>query len=119
MTILVLGATGATGRLLVEQLLGKGYEVKAIVRSPDRIPDSVRDHDKLTLITADLLSLDDSELKDHVKGCDAVASCLGHNITFKGMYGRPRRLVTDAARRLCDAIRENAPGKKVKYVLMN
>lgn len=38
MTVLVLGATGATGRLLVRQLLDRGLKVKAIVRSPDRIP---------------------------------------------------------------------------------
>jgi hypothetical protein len=35
------------------------------------------------------------------------------------MYGHPRRLVTDTAKRLCKAIKDNAPGKKVKYVLMN
>ena len=119
MKVLVAGATGATGRLLVEQLLNKGHEVKAIVRSPDRIPGSIRDHKNLELITAELLKLSDKELAQHVSDCDAVASCLGHNITFKGMYGHPRRLVTDAAKRLCKAIRENSPDSKIKYVLMN
>ena len=55
----------------------------------------------------------------HVSGCDAVASCLGHNMTFKGMYGHPRKLVTDATRRLCDAIRANKAEAPVKFVLMN
>ena len=31
MTTLVVGATGATGRLLVKQLLGRGEAVKAII----------------------------------------------------------------------------------------
>jgi nucleoside-diphosphate-sugar epimerase len=119
MTILVVGATGATGKHLVEHLLNQGHDVKAIVRSPERIPESIRDHDKLTLITTELLGLDDAELQAHVKDCDAIASCLGHNITFKGMYGHPRRLVTDTAKRLCKAIKDNAPDKKVRYVLMN
>jgi nucleoside-diphosphate-sugar epimerase len=119
MIILVVGATGATGKHLVEHLLNQGHDVKAIVRSPERIPESIRDHDKLTLITTELLDLDVAELQAHVKDCDAIASCLGHNITFKGMYGHPRRLVTDTAKRLCKAIKDNAPGKKVKYVLMN
>ena len=35
------------------------------------------------------------------------------------MFGRPRRLVTDATRRLCDAIRENEPSEPDKFVLMN
>jgi hypothetical protein len=35
------------------------------------------------------------------------------------MFGQPRRLVTDAARRLCAAVKANAPEKPVKYVLMN
>ena len=33
MTTLVVGASGATGRLLVEQLLAQGEKVKIIVRS--------------------------------------------------------------------------------------
>lgn len=45
MTVLVLGATGATGRLLVQQLLDRGLRVKAIVRSPDSLLDSLRQHE--------------------------------------------------------------------------
>ena len=119
MKVLVVGATGATGRLLVEQLLDRGHEVKAIVRSSERIPQPVKNHAKLKLIEAELLKLDDEALAKHVKGCDAVASCLGHNITFRGMYGQPRRLVTDAAKRLSKAIAGTHPEKKVKYILMN
>jgi len=33
--ILVLGATGGTGRLIVGQALARGYDVAALVRSPD------------------------------------------------------------------------------------
>jgi hypothetical protein len=55
----------------------------------------------------------------HVSGCGALASCLGHNLSLKGIYGQPRRLVTDATRRLCDAIKANKPGRPVRFVLMN
>ena len=48
-----------------------------------------------------------------------MASCLGHNMTFKGMFGHPRRLVVDAARRLCDAIKANKSDGPTKSVLMN
>lgn len=119
MNILIVGASGATGRLLVKQLLDRGHFVKAIVRSADKLPATVKNHDNLSVIQASVLDLSDAELAQHVKGCDAVASCLGHNLTLKGIYGHPRRLVTDATRRLCDAIKVNRPEKPTKFVLMN
>jgi NAD(P)-dependent dehydrogenase (short-subunit alcohol dehydrogenase family) len=119
MTTLVVGATGATGRLLVEQLLRRGQKVKVIVRSPEKLPASLKNHDYLSVIQASILNLSDSEMAQHVTGCDALASCLGHTPSLKGMYGPPRRLVTDATRRLCQAIRANQPKEPVKFVLMN
>jgi len=119
MTTLVVGASGATGQLLVEQLLNRGENVKIIVRSPDSLPENIEKHDNLSVIHASVLDLSDAEMAQHVSGCDAVASCLGHNMTFKGMYGHPRKLVTDATRRLCDAIRANKAEAPIKFVLMN
>jgi cation diffusion facilitator CzcD-associated flavoprotein CzcO len=119
MTTLVVGASGATGQHLVAQLLKQGQNVKAVVRSSDKLPESLRNQDRLSIIEASILELSDTEMALHVAGCDAVASCLGHNLTFKGVYGKPRRLVTDAVRRLCGAIKANKPEKPVKYVLMN
>lgn len=116
---LVVGATGATGRLLVRALLERGHAVAAIVRSPDRLPAELREHPRLAVTTASLLDLDDAELARHVEGCDAIASCLGHSVSVRGIWGRPRRLVTNAVRRLCAAIHA-APGKRPKrFVLMN
>ena len=102
MTTLVVGASGATGRLLVEQLLQRGRQVRVIVRSTANLPDRVIGHDNLSVTNASVLDLSDAELAHHVRGCDALASCLGHNLTLKGMFGSPRGLVTDATRRLCD-----------------
>lgn len=119
MTILIVGASGATGRLLVEQLLDCGHQVKVIVRSPEKLPESLKNNKRLSVISASVLDLSDEEMTQYVLDCDAVASCLGHNIDFKGIYGQPRRLVTDTARRLCQAIKLNNPNRKVKYVLMN
>jgi hypothetical protein len=112
MTTLVVGANGATGRLLVQHLLNRGLNVKVIVRSPvrvafplgNRLPEEIRNHGNLAVIQASVLDLSDAEMIQHVNGCDAVASCLGHNLSLKGIFGHPRRLVTDATRRLCQAI---------------
>ena len=119
MTILVLGGTGATGRLLVKQLLEKGERVKVIVRSAERLPEEVLNHPNLTIIEASLLELSDAELIKHVNRCRAVASCLGHNLTIKGLFGQPRKLVRDAVRRVCAVITATNPAEPVKFVLMN
>jgi len=118
-TTLIVGASGATGRLLVEQLLNKGKNVKIIVRSSDMFSSDVLQDDNLSVIHASVMDLSDVEMIDYVHDCEAVASCLGHNLSFKGIYGHPRRLVTDTARRLCNSIRENNPKTPVKFVLMN
>ena len=119
MTTLVIGATGATGHLLVHQLLDRGQNVKVIVRSPDNLPRVIKDHHNVTIIRASILDLSDVEMVQQVTGCSAVASCLGHNVSLKGLYGHPRRLVTDATRRLCDAIRAHRSAEPTKFVLMN
>lgn len=119
MTILVVGASGATGSKLVEQLLIKNHKVKVIVRTPEKVPDSWKTNENLQIISASVLDLSDSEMTEIVKDCQALASCLGHNLTFKGMYGQPRKLVTDATKRLCNAIKANNLPNSTKFVLMN
>ncbi|MEX0288212.1 MAG: NAD(P)-dependent oxidoreductase [Flavobacteriaceae bacterium] len=119
MTVLVVGASGATGRQLVEQLLIRGHRVKAVVRSPEKLPEAWKSNESVLVVSASLLDLNDEEMRELAFNCDAIASCLGHNMSFKGMFGPPRRLVTDAARRLCNAIEVNKPEYPVKYVLMN
>jgi hypothetical protein len=119
MTNLVLGATGATGKLLVSQLLARGQRVKAIVRSLSKLPDDVREHPNFSAIQASVSELTAQELSEQIRGCSAVASCLGHNLTLKGVFGRPRRLVADATRRSCLAIKANGKEPPTKFVLMN
>jgi hypothetical protein len=119
MTILVAGASGATGSLLVEQLLSKGHHVRAIVRNPDKLPTSMQKREGLTIMQASILDIAQEEMSRYVDGCDAIASCLGHNLTVKGIFGHPRRLVTDAVSKLCEAVQSNAPKEHVKFLLMN
>lgn len=119
MTVLVAGATGNTGRPLVEQLLALGHSVRAIVRASDRLPTEVLEHPNITVIEASILDLSDEQMADIAKGCDAVLSCLGHAMNFKGIFGEPKKLCTDATRRLCNAIEANHPTSPAKFVLMN
>ena len=119
MKVLVVGASGATGKQLVNQLLIKGNKVKVIVRSIQNLPEFWKDNSKVQIIIANVLELSDEEMNEHVSDCGAVASCLGHNMNWKGIYGKPRKLVTDATNRLCSAIKISSSNHPVKYVLMN
>lgn len=115
MKVLVVGASGATGKLVVSQLLSRGVAVTAIVRSLDSLPDNAN----LLKIEASVHSLASTEMASHLKDCNAVVSCLGHNLTFKGMFGKPRWLVTDTVQCICSAISANNIGNTVKVILMN
>jgi hypothetical protein len=118
-SILILGATGATGKLLLEQLLESGHRVTAIVRSSSTLPAHLADHENLKTLKASVLDLGKDELQEIVKDCCAIASCLGHNLTIKGIFGRPRKLVTQAVSRVCQAVKANNPAIPVKFILMN
>lgn len=118
-TVLVVGASGATGRLLVEKLLSQGVNVRAVLRSPDRMPAALRDHPCLAVTHASLLKLDADQLKRLTDGCDAAVSCLGHSLSFMGIFGPPYRLVTEATRRLSVALKAHLREKPARFVLMN
>jgi hypothetical protein len=117
--VLLLGGTGRTGGRVLRQLLDRGVHVRAIVRSAGRLPESVVGHPGLTVVEADLLSLTPKELQEQVRGCDAVISCLGHNIDLKGVFGPPRDLVTQAVSRVCGAIEALRPAEPVRFILMS
>jgi nucleoside-diphosphate-sugar epimerase len=119
MTTLVAGASGETGKHLVEQLLKSKQKVKVIVRSTEKLPESWQNNDLLTIIQANILDISVDKMAEYVQDCDAVTSCLGHNMSWKGIYGKPRKLVTNAVKLLCEAITKNAPNKPIKFVLMN
>lgn len=117
-TILVAGATGATGRRLVAELLERGHSVRAMVRSTSRLPAELRGHPRLQVIEGSALELDEVTLTESLAGCDAVASCLGHRLSFRGMFGSPRRLVTDSVARLCSVIGNSRRKRPVRFLLM-
>ncbi len=118
-TILLVGGTGRTGRYVLKRLLGGGISVRVVVRSAQKLPAGAADDPNLTVVEADLLSLSDDDLLRQIRGCDAVISCLGHVLDFKGIFGPPRDLVTRATTRLCRAIETLQPAKPVKFILMS
>ena len=95
MKLLVLGATGGTGRLIVRDAAAKGYSVVALVRSTARaeLPGA-------ELIEGD--ARDETTLARAMDGCDAVVSALG-----TGMGRRKVDLLTVATRALVAAMTRN------------
>ncbi len=117
--ICLLGASGATGRLVIQQLLQQDCLVTAVVRSTTPLDDSVRSHPNVNLLEADISELSVDALAEQLANCDTVMSCLGHRLSLGGIWGKPRRLVTDAIRKSVIAIRQARPQAKTKIILMN
>jgi nucleoside-diphosphate-sugar epimerase len=117
-TVLLLGGTGRTGLCALEQLTKRGVRVRAIVRETKKVPPHLREHAGVELIEASLLSLSATELESHVRGVDAVVSCLGHVLSFRGIFGAPRDLVTQAIQRVTAAIRSVGASRPTRVVLM-
>jgi nucleoside-diphosphate-sugar epimerase len=98
MKTFVMGGTGATGKHLVQQLLNMGSEVVAVVRSPDRVPSAWKNDPRVTLVETSISKASSDEMTRYLWGCQSAASCLGHNVSTKGIFGKPRRLVADTVR---------------------
>jgi hypothetical protein len=90
-----------------------------IVRGSHRLPEEIIKHPNITVLDASILDLVEEKLVDIVNGCDAVISCLGHTTNFKGIFGEPKKLCTDATRYLCNAIETNGPTSPTKFILMS
>ncbi|MEU6700481.1 NAD(P)H-binding protein [Pseudonocardia sp. NPDC046786] len=89
-TIAILGATGGTGRQLVNQALAAGYHVIALVRDPAKLDLA---HERLRIEVADVT--DAESLAPLLEDADAVLSALGS--TGGDVCEQAMRAVLDAS----------------------
>ncbi len=84
--VLVLGATGGTGQLVVARALRRGFVVTALVRDTARLG---IESDRLHVIKGSVTD-DDAPLASAMRGQDAVISALGVGKSFKsgGVIGQ-------------------------------
>lgn len=75
--VLIVGATGGTGRQLVGQALERGYAVTALVRNPSKLQ---LEHPQLSIIQGDVL--DYISVEKAMRGQEAVLCALGHKRFF-------------------------------------
>ncbi|MES4903509.1 MULTISPECIES: NAD(P)-binding oxidoreductase [unclassified Streptomyces] len=94
MKLLVLGATGPTGRLLTDLVLRSGDTVTALVRTPANLGDLA---EKVTPVTGDATSQHD--LTAAAAGHDAVVSALGRSTSVRAeeLFTRSSAAVIAAA----------------------
>jgi uncharacterized protein YbjT (DUF2867 family) len=95
MKVLVLGATGGTGRLIVRDAMAKGHSVVALVRSTARA-----DLPGVDMTEGD--ARDEGALMRALDGCDAVISTLGTGVGFRKVT-----LLTVATQALVTAMTRN------------
>jgi nucleoside-diphosphate-sugar epimerase len=79
--VLVVGATGGVGQLVVAKLLEAGYIVRAAARNPQRADETfkgaVEKEPSLELVCCDLRDLNAVLSSNMAKDVDAVVSCVG------------------------------------------
>lgn len=85
--IALFGATGKTGRRVLDRTLAAGHQVRALVRDPAGLTVS---HGRLVLVAGDVL--DPAAVERTVAGTDVVVSLFGQ------VKGSPRTLQTDGTR---------------------
>lgn len=101
--VLIIGATGGTGRCLVTEALDRGYEVTALVRNPAKL---AMEHPRLRVLKGDVL--DYASVEQSVQGQDAVISALGH----KQFFG-PSSILSNGTRNLIRAMEAHGVGRLV------
>jgi putative NADH-flavin reductase len=94
--ILIVGATGGTGRQLVAQALERGHIVTALARDPSALG---IEHPRLQVIQGDVL--DYPSVQAAVRDQEAVISALGHKQFF-----RPTHILSEGTRNLLRAMED-------------
>ncbi len=115
MRVLVVGSTGKTGFQVVKQLLLNDFQVKALARRTDKFRE-IPQKENLEVIVESIMDIRDERMKEILSDTDAVISCLGHNLSFKGVFGKPHYLVTDSIKKIVQNIPDPS---KTKVILMN
>jgi NADH dehydrogenase len=108
-TVAVTGASGFVGRHVVGELLARGREVRALVRSAEKAGRVLPVDERLTLVEGDMF--DEGALLRLMAGCVAVVNTVGiireaaHGQTFKRTHvAAVVRLVEAAAKVGCERI---------------
>lgn len=107
MNIAVFGATGGTGRQIVEQALQQGHHVRALARDTARLPLS---HPDLSVIEGNVL--DPEAVGQTLAGADAVVISLGNTAN------NPDFVVSDGTAVILEAMKQEDVARVVVVTSM-
>lgn len=117
-TVLVVGATGRVGRILIRKLLLRGYKVKALIRLREGVRESKEDIQGLPS-AVEVITGDVGELRycqKALKGVDKVIFCAAARSTFTGDLNRvDAGGVSNISTSLQDELFRRAKGSGAKY----
>jgi putative NADH-flavin reductase len=96
MKIASFGVTGKTGKVFFPKALEKGYQLKCLLRNPEKIKIN---NENLEIIKGDILNKEDVE--NMVKGTDIVVSLFGQ------VKGSPKDLQTQGTINIVNAMKKH------------
>lgn len=96
--IAIFGATGTTGRHLVEQALRAGHSVTVLARDPAKAPAHWRTHERVRIVQGD--AKDPKAVREALRGARGVLNAVGHR------KDSPKDLLETTARHILDGMRE-------------
>ncbi len=96
MNLIIFGASGRTGRHLIQQALEQGHAITAFVRTPSKIQTN---HEKLRLVQGNVL--DPIAVEQAVQGHDVVLCALGRN------RGEPTTALAEGTRNILQAMEKH------------
>ena len=97
MKILIIGATGGTGKQLVQQALERGHSVSVLIRNPAKLKIN---HTDLQVFKGNILSPE--SVSKACQGQDAVISALGHK-----RFVIPSTILSRGTQNIVRAMQEN------------
>lgn len=109
MKLLLLGATGRTGKRMLKEALNQGYEINALVRDPGKIDSSLNG---VRIFKGSPERIDD--LAQAINGCDGILSTLNISRISDFPWSKlrtPPTLLSDVMKNVISLTEKNGPSR--------
>lgn len=118
MRAVVFGASGATGKQVVREFINRKIHTRILIRESAILANDIQDSPWVEIVIGNISELNQPEMNLLLHDRDVIVSCLGHNPTLKGIFGKPHDLVFEAVKKICETVKL-AGDREVKLILMS